>query len=85
VAVVAHADVIKVLIAHYVGLPLDLFQRLEVGTASVSVLSFGTTGSRLLALNVTGGLPQLPVDEAERAHGVDSNCGGPMAGAAATS
>ena len=63
VLVVAHADVIKVLIAHYVGLPLDLFQRLEIDTASVSTLSFGKTGAHLHALNYTGGLPSLPAED----------------------
>jgi probable phosphoglycerate mutase len=61
VAVVAHADVIKSLVAHYVGLPFDLFQRLEIATASVSVLSFGHLGARLLGLNLTGSIP-LPPD-----------------------
>jgi probable phosphoglycerate mutase len=70
--VVAHADVIKVLIAHYVGLPLDLFQRLEIGTASVSVLSFGKTGSHLLALNITGGLPEIAT-ESDEAAGADES------------
>jgi len=41
VAVCSHADVIKAVVAHYLGLHLDLFQRLVVGTASVTALGFG--------------------------------------------
>jgi len=41
VAVCSHADVIKAVIAHYLGMHLDLFQRLVVTTASVTALGFG--------------------------------------------
>lgn len=41
VAAVSHADIIKALVAFYLGLPLDLFQRLHVGPASVTVLALG--------------------------------------------
>lgn len=51
IAAVGHADPIKLLIAHYIGLPLDLFQRLMVGTASVSTLHFQGPTVRLANLN----------------------------------
>jgi len=38
IACVSHADPIKLIIAHYVGMPLDQFQRLLIHTASVSTL-----------------------------------------------
>ncbi len=38
VAIVAHADVIKAALAHYLGMPFDHFQRLAVSPASVSTL-----------------------------------------------
>lgn len=38
IACVLHADPIKLIIAHYAGMPLDQFQRLSVATASVSTL-----------------------------------------------
>lgn len=41
VAVVSHADVIKAVVAFYAGMPLDAFQRLHVGPASVSMLALG--------------------------------------------
>jgi probable phosphoglycerate mutase len=47
---VSHADVIKLIIAHYLGLSLDLFQRLVVMPASISILHIDQT-PRLLALN----------------------------------
>ena len=53
IACVTHADVIKLAIAHYLGLPLDLFQRLVVDPASISVLWIGESAARLLRLNDT--------------------------------
>jgi probable phosphomutase (TIGR03848 family) len=38
VAIVSHSDVIKSIVAHYVGTPLDLFQRINISPASVSVI-----------------------------------------------
>lgn len=51
IAVVGHADPIKLIIAHYIGLPLDLFQRLIISTASVSALVFGEGRVHLASLN----------------------------------
>jgi probable phosphomutase (TIGR03848 family) len=52
VAVVFHADPIKVVVAHYIGLPLDHIQKLNVGPGSVTVLSIGAFGAHLIALNL---------------------------------
>ena len=41
IAAVSHADVIKAVTAFYLGLPLDLFGRLEVAPGSVSALRLG--------------------------------------------
>jgi probable phosphomutase (TIGR03848 family) len=51
VCVVSHADVIKLIAAHYVGAHLDLFQRLHIAPASVSVIALGDHEPRILALN----------------------------------
>jgi probable phosphomutase (TIGR03848 family) len=51
VAAVSHADVIKAVLAYYLGLPLDLAQRLEVSPASVSVLALEEWGPRVLCVN----------------------------------
>lgn len=53
VVCVSHADVIKLAVAHYIGLPLDLFQRLAVAPASISVLAFHGSMVRLVRLNDT--------------------------------
>lgn len=50
-ACVSHSDVIKLALAYFIGLPLDMFQRLHVSPASISVLQLGDAGSRLLAMN----------------------------------
>ena len=52
VAVVFHADPIKLAVAHYLGLPLDRFQLLTIFTGSVTVLHIKGTDGRLLALNL---------------------------------
>lgn len=49
---VSHADPIKLLVAHYLGLPLDNFQRLSIDPASITALHLSESGSRLLTLNV---------------------------------
>ena len=38
VAAVTHNDVIRLAVAHYLGMPLDLFHRLHIGPASVTVV-----------------------------------------------
>ena len=54
---VSHAETIKVVVAHYIGLHLDHLQRLEVSPASLTTLSLDPSGAtRLLALNDTGHL-----------------------------
>lgn len=59
VAVISHGDVIKALIAHYLGISLDLFQRIEISPASFSVLAIYDWGARVIRLNDTGEVPPL--------------------------
>jgi probable phosphoglycerate mutase len=54
VVAVSHADPIKAVLAHALGIPLDLFQRLVVATASVSAVAYGPTGPTVLTANATG-------------------------------
>jgi probable phosphomutase (TIGR03848 family) len=51
IAVVFHADPIKLAVAHFLGLPLDHFQRLSCDTGSVSALYLGEMGANLIKLN----------------------------------
>jgi probable phosphomutase (TIGR03848 family) len=51
IAVVSHADPLRALIAYFLGMPLDLVVRLEIGPASLSVLQVHGWGARVLSLN----------------------------------
>ncbi len=59
VVVVSHADPIKAAVAHFTGLPLDLFQRIAVSPASVTVLELGRFGATLVKSNDTGNMDDL--------------------------
>lgn len=57
IAAVTHADIIKAVVAFYLGEPLDLFQRLVVSPASVTVLHLSPGGQpALLRFNDDGPL-----------------------------
>ena len=52
VLVVSHADVCKAMLVHYLGIPLDLLQKIGCDNGSLSIYRFGTAwGDRLVALN----------------------------------
>ncbi len=53
IACISHADPIKLAIAHYLGLPLDMFQRLVIEPASLSILMVGEGNVHLVRLNDT--------------------------------
>lgn len=52
IALVFHADPIKLAVAYYIGLPLDQFQRLSASPASVTALHIAESSTRLLTLNL---------------------------------
>jgi probable phosphomutase (TIGR03848 family) len=55
IAVVTHADIVKAVVAHYLGTPLDLFQRIGVSPASVTVIDLPQQGAPVVvALNTNG-------------------------------
>lgn len=55
IALVTHADLIKAAVSHYLGQPLDLFNRITVAPASVTVLDLLEHGQvRLVTLNTSG-------------------------------
>ncbi|MGA2504565.1 MAG: histidine phosphatase family protein [Anaerolineales bacterium] len=58
IAVVFHADPIKLGVAHYLGLPLDNFQRLTINAGSITILKITNSGGQLLAMNLMPPLPQ---------------------------
>lgn len=57
VAVFSHGDMIKAAIAYYAGIPLDLFKRIEISPASISVVEIDDDTVRLLTVNDTGTVP----------------------------
>lgn len=66
VAVVSHADVIRLLLAHYTGVHIDLYQRFVVSPVSVSALWLGGGGPRIFKVNDTGSLEELSIPRRRR-------------------
>jgi probable phosphoglycerate mutase len=54
VALVSHGDVIKAALAHWLGVPLDLFQRIEIAPASLNLVRLCPYGPKVLLLNGSG-------------------------------
>jgi broad specificity phosphatase PhoE len=57
VAVVSHADPLRSVLAHFLGVSLDLALRLEISPASVSVVEWNDWAPRVLCVNETGEVP----------------------------
>jgi len=51
VACISHCDIIRGLIAHYLGLPLGNLLRFDIDPASVSRLALGSWGARIMTVN----------------------------------
>jgi probable phosphoglycerate mutase len=51
VALVSHGDVIKATLAYQLGVPVDLFQRIELSPASLSILRVEPYGPKVLLVN----------------------------------
>jgi probable phosphoglycerate mutase len=73
IVVVSHADVIRLVLAHYLGVHIDLFQRLVISPAAVSVLNLSPQGMvRVIRINDDGPLrpprpPQPDTDDKKKA------------------
>lgn len=48
---VSHADPIKLAVAYYTGMPLNSFQHLVIGRASITTLNLSQDNSQLISLN----------------------------------
>ena len=59
VAVASHGDIVRIVLAHLLGTPLDDFQRIVVDTASVSVVVIDGSQRRVVLANDTGGLERF--------------------------
>lgn len=51
IALVSHGDPLRAAVCYFLGMPLDLFQRIEISVASISVLTMDEQGAQLLWLN----------------------------------
>jgi probable phosphoglycerate mutase len=50
-ALVSHSDLLKAILAYFLGLSLDFIGRFEIGPASLSTLVVGDWGAKILTLN----------------------------------
>ncbi|WP_433122702.1 histidine phosphatase family protein [Arthrobacter koreensis] len=72
-AAVSHGDIIKSVLADALGMHLDMFQRIDVGPASISIVRYGTGRPTVHASNTDAG--DLSWLAAVQAHG-DAPVGG---------
>jgi len=63
VAVVFHADPIKLAVSHFLGMPLDHFQRLACDTGSLTALHVGEASANLIKLNQRPPFDFLPKEK----------------------
>jgi probable phosphoglycerate mutase len=54
VAVISHADIIRTALAYYAGIHPDMMNRIEISTASVSILELYDETARITRINDTG-------------------------------
>jgi probable phosphomutase (TIGR03848 family) len=72
VAIFSHGDVIRTTVAHYMGIPFDLFQRVIIGTGSISAVAFHGAIPRVLFTNHQSQLPEFEIQkEDEQSTGRD--------------
>jgi broad specificity phosphatase PhoE len=57
VVLASHGDVIRAALLYALGMPLDFYNRIEIGQGSISTISLGAGGIRVLALSER---PRLP-------------------------
>lgn len=67
IVVVSHADLIKLVLAHYLGVHMDLFQRLVISPASISMVTLPENGIvRVGRINDDGPLRPPPPPKEKR-------------------
>jgi probable phosphomutase (TIGR03848 family) len=67
IALFSHGDVIRTTLAHYLGTPLDLFQRIIINTAAISVVSFVGDAPAVLGVNYLSELPRFEIKRKDAA------------------
>ncbi|NUM44990.1 MAG: histidine phosphatase family protein [Anaerolineales bacterium] len=68
IACFSHSDLIKLAAAYFLGTPLDLFQRIMIGTASITTLHFHDNFAAVVNLNYSPTL-QFPKPPEEKKSG----------------
>jgi probable phosphoglycerate mutase len=63
IVVCSHADLIKMAVAHYIGVHLDLFQRIEISPASLTILRLNFGRPMVVQVNETSYLPKVKPPE----------------------
>lgn len=66
VAIFSHGDVIRTTMAHYLGTPIDLFQRVIISTASVSTIAFSNEIPAVLGVNYRPVLAKLEIKPSDK-------------------
>lgn len=67
IALVCHADLIKMALAHYLGMHLDVFQRIVISPASISSLRLGHSRPFVLGMNDMAHILELKTGGSEKA------------------
>lgn len=60
IALIGHGDPIRLCLAYYAGIPIDLMLRLEISLASISVLELAEGFARIHCINHTANGPAMP-------------------------
>jgi broad specificity phosphatase PhoE len=53
IVLVSHSDVLRAAILHYLDMPLDAYNRIEIAPGAISTMVVGDWGGKLLSLNET--------------------------------
>jgi probable phosphoglycerate mutase len=79
--IVSHADVIKGIVAHYAGVHFDLFQRLVISPASITIIGLDPYAPRVICMNDTAHVPPYEDPEIKDAAGESATEGAPASSA----
>jgi probable phosphoglycerate mutase len=63
IACFSHSDLIKLALSYYLGQPIDLFQRIMIAPASVSILHLGEMGTQIVTVNHNAENLRLPTHQ----------------------
>ncbi len=84
VAVFSHSDTIKLATTFFAGIPIDLFQRINIDPTSITEVALTNYGPRIVRVNDTAHVPFVPDEKPEDAEGAANTVAEsePAAGAA---